>query len=92
MAESKSNVDFERVQDEIMNKFLDLELRVLTILRFEFDYQFATPFVFNDFFLHEHHNFLKEGFISEQNLADFDSVFYQFFAQTVQNFTLKIVY
>ena len=50
---------FSEVQQEIEAQFVDLELKALTILGFDFDYDFGTPFVFIRYFLNTHYDQMK---------------------------------
>ena len=50
---------FSEVQQEIEAQFVDLELKAITILTFDFDYDFGTPFVFIKLFLNTHYDHMK---------------------------------
>ena len=50
---------FSEVQQEIEAQFVDLELKAITILTFDFDYDFGTPFVFIKLFLNTQYDHMK---------------------------------
>lgn len=61
---------------------MDLELKALTVITFDFDYDFGTPFVFIRMFLNSHYDFM--GFTDPKT--------YQKFDQMICELTLEKVY
>ena len=72
-------IPFEEVQADIESKFIELELKVLTVMQFDFDYSFCTPFSFIDMFLETHFDHFRKQ-IPEDKLNFFSGTFYNFFA------------
>ena len=66
------------MRQELETKFTDLELQVLTIIQFDFDYGFGTPFAFYSMFHETHHSYLKTMILAEK-LEDFNKNFYSEF-------------
>jgi hypothetical protein len=49
----------ENVRKETMDKFIDMELKVLSIIRFDMNYDEASPFTFITDFLHANYSRLQ---------------------------------
>ena len=62
--------DFEKVADHLEKQFIDLELQILTIIKFEFNFDYGTPFSFINMFLQDHFARLTFNFTPEQ-IEDF---------------------
>jgi hypothetical protein len=52
--------EFLNAKEEIYSKCIQLELKILTVIKFDFDYEFATPFPYVQHFLHSNFDRIKE--------------------------------
>ena len=78
-----------------MDKFLEIELKVLSIMKFDFDYDNATPFGFIHEFLHANFKRLidKLGFQHNSKEAfEFATSVYEQFDKLVKELTLDIFF
>ena len=86
---------FAEVKAEIEAKFVDLELKVLTVLQFDFDYAFGTPFRFIRMFLQTHYAKLGREcppLSSRDRLEDFGKRLYTPFDRTTRSLALRALY
>ena len=89
-ATEEKKIDFEDIRNEIEIKFIDTELKVLTIIDFDFDCEFNTPFGFIKLFLQSHFNSLTK-IMSAEDRQNFGKL-YQKFDDTVKKWTLDNLY
>jgi hypothetical protein len=62
-------------------------------MQFDFDYSYNTPFSFISLFLPAHYAHFEKTLVKQGvDVAKFGQQFYTYFDQTVQNYTLRIIY
>ena len=86
---------FAEVQADIEAKFVDLELKVLTALQFDFDYDCGTPFAFLQMFLSVHFQKLTKQLpelSTDAKINHFGTNFYMHFDKTLKALTLRALY
>ena len=76
------------------SKFIDLELKVLTVIQFDFNYDYATPALFIQDFLHTHFKNLNRDVLqlSDQEINIFGKHVYSNFDVKLNTLTRNILY